>query len=1762
MIKKLISLVCCLVPMGVKAAPALIEPVGGDAAVATTYDAWQGAITNGQSVVVTGGNGINAVGGGTIAPGFSIANTMSVGELTNPGTADVEPIVGKLNNLYVLNSVVNPFTVLSKGDVSIGSVLQVLNGMTLGFKSPDATRFNLSVGSGGINEGVRVGGDGNLAAMDLANIDVLTVNGSVIAYGDFSVDANSVDVGGINVNAGNMNIVAADSVRFNQIVSGAAAGTVNVQAGTTITSAGTIQNSADSMELVAAGGISVAGNLENTVVSDNAEFSVSGGDLVVSGTMKNDSDTDWDATLTLNVANLTVVGGSNDSYSFVNTGNFYANVAGVTHLEYGLNLSGMKNDNEFSLTTGSLEFGSGADSDTWFSAFSNNLNKFNVNITDDDLTLATVLNGAGVGDAFNIAATMSVQAQNITADSVQNNAATLSMMAAQDMTIFGAVIGNSGQTKLVATDALVLNGAVSNSAGMTLNGKTVELASVSNSGAGANLTISSLPSNAGAINIAGGVTNTSGTVSISAKNIDIAGVVRNNSGTMDINGSDLNGGPIAINALNAAGGVINVGAKAGSVDIANAMTVSGATLNLGADLYNVTVGGRVDIAGNLNAATAGGVAGDVNVAATGNVPFVMSSDDSILIGGDINVVDTQVRQIKLDAPLINVTGNATVKNSGYLTLGTVATTYVRVVGDLTANNGGVFESFADDLFVGAMSGDSKFIMHGENITANAGDIDIAGNLYFDAVGDPVNPDSGLVVQTTDNLTLKTTADGADINVASVSVGVGNILNYKSADAVNIAGVVSNKGTIGIDAGGDLNVTGVLTNSGTLNAMADSVTLAGVNNTGDVEIVSSYGAVSAGDFSTNNSLVVQAATDIVAGAAIQTGGVMDLTADTLSLQSLSVTGAVGTQANLDAETVEIAGAVDVAGDVVQGGSDGMLNLGVTDFMANGLTIGGNLAVQSGNTTYDVVSGIAIAGDVDVANGAIARLDAGAGVSGMNLTNAGMLGLLSGGSVRLANITNSGDLTIDGAQGVVAANVINNTGILAIDSGTGVFTLDDLVINSGNMTVQGVGMSAGGRMDNIATLCQNFIGGLTDGDVNIIADDYVITTAGLNVGAINQDGKLRINTSDVLVGGDIVADDLQFVAQLGDGWSDNNSQLPWIIADVGGSVSGGVKFIGLEKMDVGVNYTFSQDSVINAAILPYAAGVGSTDINYWSTVSLAEDNTLGDITNAQDGRALIEVGGKFISGVEYDYQGFELDAGGVALGAGQIGIDLFNVVDQGTAIWLVHAGNGVENFGQLEQLRNLDVRFCNADGSLCYNYLDSLRVKNDVDLNGADSDLPAYVSVRDTDDDGVADSLYVVFDPRFGGPVLLENLKIQDVVAREPVHTDGEYVSAGALDNMLIGQAYNKKFLNGAPLEIVPIIFQGTNMEEMANQLYNRMEHYVETAEGEALARFSRLFQVREVEQIAGAVALNEHTTFRSFEDRMFDEFIWNRNRNLNKAWLDVDYGMFYQNIDDGKHTDGNRFAVSGGFDWQESNTLQLGLAGRVSYTKSSADDAMDLSYTGYSEQGKVAIDVADTNVGLGGYLMKTLGEKSRLYGNVFADLHLFDVDRTQNYVSRIDGDGLAFSLISEWGLMHDILNQYVVGNAYARVGYNFGFSVKEKAAGDDYMRLKSDGYFVLIPGYSLVAQKRIYPSAWFQIRPYASIGVEYDVFGAPDFAKYKFVTADDYTKYDIDINPLWANIGGGVELLSAHGIQFGVDYRYQYNDAIQLHNIKISGSYRF
>ena len=1716
MMKKIISFICCLLPMGAGADVITVNPETGQSSVSTSQTNWTDAIANGDTILIEKGNGISST------TGFDITNNMYLGR-SNQGSIN--------GDLYITSTVTNPFTIVTDGDVSVGAILQVLDGWNLGAKSnTSGVTYNLEIGSGKLNEGLYIGEtvNGN-ASVTLENVNALAVNGSVIAYGDLTVDANTVNVGMINANAGDMLITSAGAVTMGGLVANGA-GATNITAGSTITSNGTIQNNAGTMQLKTTDAVNVMGSVEN---KSTANLSVDAGAMTVSNAFTNEAQS---ASVTLNLASLAVNGGTSDSYSLINNGNFYATVTGQTYLEYGINLSGMDKSNEFSLDTGTLVFGNTADKTKWFDAFANNLNNFNVAVREGDLNqLTTVLNGA----AGNTAANMTVQAQNIVANRVQNDGANLSLTSLDggNITVNGTVVGNTGTTNLIASGTLTVTGEVSNNAEMTLNGNTVNLASVSNNDVGNVLKVSSLTDDTGLIQISGNVTNILGETIINAKDISITGNVKNNSGVTTIKGSDTNGGPVQIGSIDVVGGAVNLDALAKSAQIAGTLNVSGGTLNLGTNLSSLTVADAVQVDGDvvLGADTAGD--GNVNIAVSGNDTFVLTSDGnsgSITIDGDVLATDSSVsRTAQLVSNNITVGQAVTIANRGKVIFGNsdtlnIGTSSLDIADDLNVSDNGVVEIYSHNAGVGTLTVNGGLVIaHGAYIVADAGDITIDGNVYYDGT----TANSGLILDGA-AFELGTTDAGADIIVGAVSVGGGNSLSFDSADAVNIGGTVNNAGTIDIVANGAATTTGKITNNGTFAVGGADVVIADIENTGDATINVAGGNASLGNITNSGSLVADGADTLTAAAISHTGGVMDLSAaSTIEAQSLVVSGGNGSKVNLNAVDVDVSGNVSVAGDFSQGGTDAMLNSSALNFMAQNLGIGGNMNIASGMAAYKIGSNVNVSDDITVADSAAAYIYA-------------------GGTVAATNIVNNNILDLRAKSGIVLNEITNNAGTLTLDSGDGYTDASNLILNAGNLVLMGAGMTLDSAIDFGAMLYQNYTGALAARDINIDADKYELTTSNLDVSGIKQaSGSLKINTSDIDVGGSIVATDLAFYATPNDNWLNVN---------VDSDVSGGVEFIGLEQMTVGGNYVFDSNSKINAAILPYATGAGATDRNYWSTVTLTQDNTLGTITNAADGAALISVGGVFTSGTQYNESAFVLPGAQTTLGEGQIGISLFDAVDQGTAIWLLHADGGVENFSLLQQMRNLNVRFCNADGSICYNYLDSLETTNDTD-----SDLPVYISVRDSDGNGFKDSLYIVFDPRFGGPVLLENMKIQPIVAREPDHTVGEYVSAGALDDLLAGQAWNKKFYNKTPIEVIPLIFAGTNMDEMANELYNRMEYYVETAEGDSLARFSRLFQVRELEQIAGSIALNEHTSFRSFEDRMFDEFIWNRNRSLKKAWADFDFGMFSQNVSDKKRVYGDRFSISGGFDWQESNTLILGLTGRISHTAGDNSDSMDLGYLpGQSIAGRVNIDVSDTNIGLGGYLMKTLGEKTRVYGNAFLDMHVFDVDRTQNFVDPIDGGGTSFSLISEWGLLHDILNQYVVGNIYARVGYNFGFNVSEEADGDDYMKLKSDGYLILTPGYSLTAQKRIYPSAWFQIRPYATIGIEYDVLGAPDTAKYKFAPAHSFTKYGIDIDPLWANIGGGIEFLSATGIQIGVDYRYQYNQDMQLHNIKVSGSYRF
>lgn len=1685
MIRKLVSFLLCLSPlsaMGVTYNPGTGNAVGADGSLV--------GLNAGETIVIQSGNGIK-VG----ADGITLAGNMYVGQ-DDQGSAT--------GDMFIETGTDPVFSIISSGAINVAGTLDLRNGRTLGIGTDSGT-INASFGE--------ISSLGNLNIYNIATLmsgDI--TNGNLTNAGAMSLSAVDINAGAIANENGTVNITASGTLTMAQFVSNSA-GLSTLTANNI--SSGNIQNNTGQTTITLTGNLTGTGSLENsgTEMRINA-----GGNIVIAGTVKNDSNL---GSMFLTGTGLRITGGDAVNASLVNKGNFNATITGDTYLEYGFDLSAMGITNTFALTTDTLTFGNNMPADAWLQLFSNKLNSFKLVLNKDVINETTLAIVNGVGNA---AANMDVTAGAITVNSVENLGNNLLLTAtgytgqAALIQINGGVTGQAGSTtKLISYDTLTVGGAAVNNGTMVLNGVNVNLNSVTNAGS---LNISSLTDATGKITIGSTVVNNAGNLLIEAREIDINGVLTNNAGTTTVRGSDINGGAVSIAGIEALGGTINLNALIHSIVVDQSIVVGGGSLNFLSDTFNVTAGGAINIAGDITAsAVAATGAGDVNIAASGTQNFVLkATNGSMTIGGNVSAVDNVLsRTVLFDATTIDITGDVTAANKGTLIFGDTLATQLSIDGGLISNLGGVIDLDVNNVTVGTLSGSGKFIVRGSTIVATSAvdnAISIEKGIWFDGS----EPTVGMVVKGTNTLTLQTTGAGADINIGNgIAIGTGNKLILNSADKVDVAGNVTVVGELDLDAAGATTFTGMLTNNGTVTIDAASITTQDITNTATLRLTSP------GNIGVNNVInsgaVTLSGAALTANAVWSTAGSIDVTADTFNLNSMIVSGGY---INLNTDSVTVANDVNVTGDLIQGATTGMLNItqNNTTLTANNLKIDGKFDALNFAATYDVQNAFTIGGNLTVAAPASVTIDA-VTFSALDVTNAGTL-IVTSADTTLGHVTNTGSLTLNSGN-------------------TELMTVSSFISALGNTHLSGVGMNSAGVFTLGGKLVQNSTATLAAGDANILSNNYTIRASNVTLTDINQtSGKLLINTSDLDITGSIIAstavgDNIRIAAQ----------GTNWLNLDIGGSVSGNVGFIGLEKMTIGGDFTFTDGSLLHAAILP----TNQTTHNYWATVDLDENQNLGKITNPTGAEPLITVNGKFIS----DLHGLGSSSVG-ALKDGQVGIDIFDIVDQGTAIWFIHANDGLQEDGL--KTRNVVVQFCNADGSMCYNYLESLGQGSTNE-----EDLPAYLTLRDTDGDGIADSIYIVFDPRFGGPV--EVFKIQPIVDREDGRTDGEYVTAGALDELIAGKLVQTGFFNRTPIEVIPLMFKGTNMEQLANELYNRMEQYQLDQDGLGLTRFSRLFQPREIEQIAGSIALNEHTSFRDFEDHMFNEFIWNRHRKIKNAWMDVDLGMFNQTVSDDKEVSGNRFSLAGGFDWQNSETLILGVTARVSNMSASNFDEVDLSYkAGQNLMGRVDLDVADTNIGLGGYMMKTLGTKARLYGNAYFDVHMLNVDREQNFVAPITGTGTAVSVITEWGLMHDILNQYIVGNAYVRGGYNFGFSVTEKAQGENYMDLKSDGYLVLTPGYSLVAQKRIYPSSWFQIRPNISVGVEYDVLGMPSDLQYKFTPALNYTDYNVEIDPLWANMGVGIEFISASGVQIGIDYRYQYNTDIQLHKVKLSGTYRF
>ncbi|HNY25385.1 MAG TPA: hypothetical protein PKJ33_02465 [Alphaproteobacteria bacterium] len=1546
--------------------------------------------------------------------------------------------------------------------------------------------FEIKTSSGTINSSF--GSISNSGITTIENINNFHTTGTIFNYGDLIVSAQTVSAGSVTNSSGNINLTSVGSITMGDFANDST-GTANVTASSL--NAGDVQNNAGTTNINLSGNLTSTGNLENS----GTLLDVNAGNVSVAGTMKNDSSL---GTLSLSVASLNVSGGDISNASFVNTGNFDASVSGVTHFEYGFDTSTMGTTNTFSLNTGTLTFGTG-----WTQLISNNMNSFNITVNNGSVSFGNIRNGSG----GNTSANMDLIGESVHAALVQNEGNTLNITATDS---FGGiyltgVLNNSSvsTSNLYSDGAINIAGAITNDGSILINGVNNNLDSITNNG---NLDISSPTAN-GILNIASNLTNQNGAISIDIRDVDIGGNLVNIAGTTFINATN----SLGIGGVAAQGGFVALNSVSGPMFIDNDISVTAGSLIFAPNTTSVNIGGVLSISGSLGATSAAAPAGNVSAMADGVLGLTLHSDGgNITVGGNVMAVLSDVtRMLTLDANEIDIGGVVAASNKGVLVFGNGSTLNLNVTRSITSTTGGLVDLNTSNVTAATLSGDGKFIARGSNILATDSSdnaIDLSNGVWFDGT----DPSTGFVIRTTHDLTLETTGVGADIAVSNgMSISTGNKLTMNAADQINVSGDVNISGELDMDAANELAFLNNITNSGTMNIASSYFTVIDLINTGSFS-VNSDTDIDLNDLTNSGHVTFVAGNSITLNNISSTANSLDITGNSIDAALLSVTGGY---ANLNSNSIYVSGNTDVTGDLYQGATSGMLNLTQdnTNFKTTDLNVGGDFNAVRYTGNYGLAN-LTVGGDLVTGSTADVTISANSIVLG-GMNSAGTLSLDST-DIELGNATNSGSLTI------------NTDDVVYFDS---------FATTGGSAYIYANQLDVTGQVNLFGGLLQNSSGTVSNGDINIATTDLVINADGIAASKIYQEsGTIVLNTSDLDVGGDIDVQDLQIVA----------TGPNWLTANVDGNIGSNVRFTGLSRMTVGGDYLFDDTSMLHAAVLPR---VGAP-VNYWSGISLTNDDSFGQIINGASGEPLIDINGKFISNVT--------TLGSAAVGSletSQFGVDIFDIVNPGSAIWLLHADDGIEELGL--KTRNLFVKFCNSDGSICYNYLDALG-NGSTDTN----DTPIYLSLRDTNDDGTADSIYVVFDPRFGGPV--EVFKIQPIVGNENYHTDGEYSAAGALDNLIAGRFADLGFTGRNPIETIPVAFDGTYLEDFGNELYNLMEQYQLDHDGYRLAQFSRLMQPREMNQITGTISLNEHTFARDFEDHMFDEFVWNRNRKIRNSWVDTDFGMMTQQLGTENRAKGNRFSISGGFDWQASNTLIVGLSGRMSHTTNDNVDNIDLGYkNGASVPVSSKTQVTNTNFGFGGYLMGTMNEKTRFYGNAFLDAYMLDISRDQNYLDSIQGSGTSLSLTSEWGLMHDWLNQYIVGNAYVRAGYNFGYTIDEKIKENNYMRLQSDGYASLTPGYSLIAQKRIYTSPWFQIRPNLSFGVEYDLLGIPE-SQFKFAVAKEMTDYKTEIDPLWANAGGGIECLAASGWQFGVDYRYQYNADLQIHKVKLYGAYRF
>jgi len=1070
------------------------------------------------------------------------------------------------------------------------------------------------------------------------------------------------------------------------------------------------------------------------------------------------------------------------------------------------------------------------------------------------------------------------------------------------------------------------------------------------------------------------------------------------------------------------------------------------------------------------------------------------------------------------AGLANISGNMQVSAGYGMTLVPLSGDSLDVgIGGVITNNGnmqiGAANNRVGDLAAGGLS-------IGANSTTGffANDITIGGSI-LNASG------ATTTLSASNDLTI-----GALTN----AVGAGTV----TLSGLNITtGAIFNNSTVDINADDSLLINGNLFSTGifTGNAGAGGMVVTGdinVNNgTIDLDIL--------GDL-TANSLINQAnfiAT--VSGDTVFANGI-----DNAALMNFSLTTGtldLGGLANMTAFTARTAG--PIGGTFYLNITDGALHTGAIgvsatnawsaptmDITAVGITVDDDIFNTTTNMTMNITSASYMMIGGDVINSADTWLSAATTLSitgDVTHSGVGALRITSADAVNIAGdllfsaagtSTTEPDVWIDGLSLAIDGNIMQSAGntIISTRAGTlGTLELGGMIWMAGGT----LDIRAGAGLDILAPISQS------GGELNLWGQDISVTGS-----VMNNSGDMNIYAQTLFIDGNLVGSDGITI-----------NQFPGVTAGfsghITGDVSGAITWYGINSLTVGGDFHFGTDSVLFMNAPTGFGAIGTIDTTEGSP-------TFGVITNGTAG-PIMTVSGQFITDLDF--------SAGAAFG-GQLRIATTEIMTPGSAIWLVNAAGGIYDTGdfgnEIIDLIAPFVQFCNRSGTICFDYADLLNWEDET-LNG----LPLFLSVRNG-----GQNLYLVFDERFGGPQMM--FLIQPIVGKDVGHTHGEWASAGAIDDLMYGTFYRTGFTGSQPLNIMPSLFTDTPFEEMAHELFLRMRDYLINPDmPENMSRFTRLFQPRELDVAALHMNMNEREQGRALRNRMAEEFTWNRHRNIARVWTDFSGGLYDGHGNDGVGIDGNRASATIGVDVRSTRNMIFGVMAHASYTTASMRDTIDISHGDVSQIGNVSLDMNTLHVGLGAYMQQRMSQYRRMYARLNLNADIFDFTRNQTFVDEITGDGTAFSIMSEWGMFHDLHLRYWVGNVFVRAGYNFGIDMTSSVAGTDYMRYQHGGHLVLTPGYELMVQRRVYMSPWIFVRPFASVGVEYDILGMDRF-QFRFAPALRFTEYSVETNPLWLRARAGLDFNHARGGAIGIEVEYQHNEFVQMYNLRLSGSLRF